>query len=64
MIAGLHQPLHLGNSEQRDGNNIRIIFRGRQTKLYALWNSGFVNINEDHLLQYASLLAQGVSQSG
>ena len=36
MIADLRQPLHLGNRKDRGGNNIRIIFQGRETNLHAL----------------------------
>lgn len=60
-VADLHQPLHLGNRTDRGGNKIRIIFRGRETNLHALWDSGLVNTDEDNLLPYALRLAQRVS---
>ena len=63
MVADLHQPLHLGNRKDRGGNNIRIIFQGRETNLHALWDSGLVNINNDNLPQYVSLLVQRMSHS-
>ena len=61
LIADLHQPLHLGNRKDRGGNNIRIIFRGKQTNLHALWDSGLVNIDEDNLLQYANFAVRRVT---
>ena len=59
-VGDLHQPLHLGNRKDRGGNKIQVKLRGRKTNLHALWDSGFVNIDDDNLLQYARRLARRV----
>jgi endonuclease G len=41
-IGDLHQPLHLGNTEDLGGNNITVTFFGTSTKLHALWDSGLI----------------------
>jgi hypothetical protein len=35
-VADLHQPLHVVG-EDRGGNDVRLVFRGRQTNLHRLW---------------------------
>ena len=42
-VADLHQPLHVGNASDRGGNRIRVVFRGRNTNLHALWDYGLLD---------------------
>jgi hypothetical protein len=42
-LAGdLHQPLHTGYAEDHSGRDIPVVFSGRQTNLYDLWDSTLV----------------------
>jgi len=42
-IAGdLHQPLHVGYSEDLGGNSVQVSFFGRQMNLHSLWDQGIL----------------------
>lgn len=43
MVEDIHQPLHVGNGEDRGGNDIKIEYFGRATNLHALWDSGMID---------------------
>ena len=38
LVADLHQPLHVGRSEDRGGNTIDVSFDGQVTNLHRLWD--------------------------
>ena len=50
-LAGdLHQPLHAGHAEDRGGNGIIVNFRGEDTNLHQVWDSGILSvIGEDEV---------------
>ncbi len=73
LAADAHQPLHLGNKEDRGGNEIRVRFEGRQTNLHALWDGEMIPFEKFRSLpEYARALngtagdgdASAWSQSG
>jgi len=37
-VADVHQPLHVGRSEDRGGNSVRLSVAGKMTSLHALWD--------------------------
>jgi hypothetical protein len=41
-IADLHQPLHVGRAEDRGGNEIDVIVRGKRSNLHQLWDAEFL----------------------
>lgn len=41
-VADLHQPLHVVG-EDRGGNDVRLLFRGRQTNLHRLWDGDLID---------------------
>ena len=45
LIGDLHQPFHVGRGEDKGGNDIKVKFRGRDTNMHALWDSGLVEYN-------------------
>lgn len=45
LIGDLHQPFHVGRSEDKGGNDIKVKFKGRDTNMHALWDSGLVEYN-------------------
>ncbi|MFC5284403.1 S1/P1 nuclease [Pedobacter alpinus] len=45
LIGDLHQPFHVGRGEDKGGNDIKVKFRGRETNIHALWDSGLVEYN-------------------
>ena len=38
LVADIHQPLHVGRAEDRGGNDIEVIVRGKATNLHAVWD--------------------------
>lgn len=57
LTADAHQPLHLGNREDRGGNEIRVRFEGRQTNLHALWDGEMISFEKFRSLpEYARAL--------
>jgi hypothetical protein len=42
LVADVHQPLHASNDGDRGGNDLRVVFLGRQTNLHAVWDTGIL----------------------
>jgi hypothetical protein len=42
LVGDLHQPLHIGRSEDRGGNTVTVSFEGEQVNLHRLWDSGLL----------------------
>jgi len=38
VVGDIHQPMHVGRSEDRGGNRIKVKFFGKQTNLHSLWD--------------------------
>lgn len=55
----IHQPLHAGRPEDRGGNDIRIVFEGRNSNLHALWDSLMLMKSPLDYVAYASWLESG-----
>jgi hypothetical protein len=45
LVSDLHQPFHVGRGEDKGGNDIKVKFRGRETNLHSLWDSGLIEYN-------------------
>ena len=43
IVGDIHQPLHAGHAEDKGGNDIKIKYRGRDTNLHSLWDSGLLD---------------------
>lgn len=41
-VGDLHQPLHVSFADDRGGNNIKVKFFGRDSKLHRVWDSGII----------------------
>ena len=42
LVGDMHQPLHVARAEDKGGNDIQVIFEGKETNLHALWDSGLI----------------------
>jgi nuclease S1 len=61
-LAGdLHQPLHAGYGSDRGGNDIPVVFDGRQSDLHAFWDSTSIRLLGDDRAAVASRLARSVT---
>jgi hypothetical protein len=65
LVADLHQPLHVGRSEDRGGNTITVRFDGDETNLHRLWDSALLRSTglrqADYLRTLAPLVALGAA---
>lgn len=42
LVGDLHQPLHVGDNQDRGGNNTQVRFFQRGTNLHAVWDAGLI----------------------
>lgn len=61
LIGDLHQPLHVGNGQDRGGNNCKVIFQGQSTNLHALWDEGMIESTKLSYTELAQFVQQGRS---
>ena len=54
LVGDLHQPLHVGNGEDRGGNDIKVKFFYESSNLHRVWDSGMIN---HKLYSYTELAA-------
>ncbi|MBC2839163.1 S1/P1 nuclease [Robiginitalea sp. SC105] len=52
LVGDLHQPLHVGRSEDSGGNDIQLQYFDRGTNLHRLWDSDLI---EDYGMSYSEL---------
>ncbi len=43
LIGDLHQPLHVGNGEDKGGNDVDVEFFWSKSNLHRVWDSGIIN---------------------
>lgn len=54
LVGDLHQPLHVGNGEDRGGNDVKVRFFYENSNLHRVWDSGMIN---HKLFSYTELAA-------
>ncbi|MEC7755780.1 MAG: S1/P1 nuclease [Bacteroidota bacterium] len=43
LVGDIHQPLHVGNGEDRGGNDVRVQYFGSNTNLHSVWDSRMID---------------------
>nr|GFC20461.1 endonuclease 2 [Tanacetum cinerariifolium] len=43
IVGDMHQPMHTGRAEDKGGNDIKLTYRGKDTNLHSLWDSGLLD---------------------
>ena len=43
LVGDLHQPLHVGNGEDRGGNDVKIQYFWQSSNLHRVWDSGIID---------------------
>lgn len=61
IIGDLHQPLHVGNGEDRGGNDVDIMFFGQPTNLHRLWDSQMIDRRQLSYSEMAEWLAAEIT---
>ncbi len=53
LIGDIHQPLHVGNGEDKGGNDIKLKYFQRSLSLHRLWDSGMIDGKKYSYTEYA-----------
>ena len=56
LIGDIHQPLHVGNGEDRGGNDIKLEYFWRGSNLHRVWDSGIIDGQNYSYTEYADLI--------
>jgi len=43
LVGDIHQPLHVGNGEDRGGNDVRVTYFWESSNLHRVWDTGIIN---------------------
>lgn len=53
LIGDLHQPLHVGNGEDKGGNDLKVEYFWEDSNLHRVWDSGIIDSQELSYTEYA-----------
>jgi hypothetical protein len=56
LVGDLHQPLHVGNGEDRGGNDVRIKWFYDRSNLHRIWDSGMIDSKQFAYSELAQLI--------
>ena len=54
LIGDIHQPLHVGNGEDRGGNDIKLEFFYHNSNLHRVWDSGLIDQQKYSYTEYTN----------
>jgi hypothetical protein len=54
LIGDIHQPLHVGNGEDRGGNSVKIEYMWKKTNLHRVWDSEMIDGQQLSYTEYAA----------
>ena len=57
-VGDLHQPMHVGNPEDRGGNLTKVSYKGKTVNLHALWDSSFIQEQKLDVNSYVEKLVR------
>ncbi len=52
IVADIHQPLHVGNGEDKGGNDIKVEFYWEDSNLHRVWDSGIIDKQQLSYMEY------------
>lgn len=53
LIGDIHQPLHVGNGEDRGGNDVKVEYFGDNTNLHSVWDSRMIDSKQYSYTEFA-----------
>ena len=56
LVGDIHQPLHVGNGEDRGGNDTRVQWFGANTNLHSVWDSKMIDAKQYSYTEFANLV--------
>ncbi len=54
LIGDIHQPLHVGNGEDKGGNDVRLKFFREDRNLHSIWDSGMIDHEQLSYTEYTA----------
>jgi hypothetical protein len=56
LVGDIHQPLHVGNGEDKGGNDVKVEWFGSQTNLHSVWDSRMIEGKQYSYTEFANLV--------
>lgn len=56
IVGDIHQPLHVGHTEDRGGNDIKVFWMGSPTNLHTVWDSRLIDFQQLSYTEYAAAI--------
>lgn len=56
LVGDIHQPLHVGDRDDRGGNNVRVMWFGDQSNLHRIWDSDMIDDTKLSFTELAEFL--------
>lgn len=56
LVGDIHQPLHVGNGEDRGGNSVKIKWFYKNSNLHRIWDSGMIDSKQFSYSELAELI--------
>ncbi len=54
LVGDIHQPLHVGNGEDRGGNDVKLEFFWERSNLHRVWDEGIIDQQKLSFTEYAN----------
>lgn len=54
LVGDIHQPLHVGNGEDRGGNDVKVQWFGADTNLHSVWDSRMIDGKQFSYTEFAN----------
>ena len=61
-IGDIHQPLHIGNGNDRGGNSVKVKWFNEPTNLHTVWDSKMIDSQNLSYTEYANFLLTGINE--
>lgn len=56
LVGDIHQPLHVGNGEDRGGNSVKIKWFYKNSNLHRIWDSGMIDSKQYSFSELAEII--------
>jgi hypothetical protein len=56
MVEDVHQPLHVGHTEDKGGNDIKLTWFNNQTNLHSIWDSQLIDFQQLSYTEYTAAI--------
>lgn len=63
LVGDLHQPLHVGNGDDKGGNDIKVSWFGEKTNLHSIWDTKLIQHQTLSFNEYANYLLLDIDYS-